>query len=330
MSSDDELAEQIVELQKKKQSGDISEDEYKTQMEFLQKKFELNKKKDGGDEEESVPIFKTSTEKKEEEEPAEEVEAKFIKTPSYKPRTTRDLEDIEKRIDRLKPEHVDALRKRYLEKYGEDLVIPDIYEDKKEKGLIADSYFEHAEPDDDEVRTDTPAEEEKPEGLEAEGESKGFGAIFKRFKKKKEPAEEKATFELADDEEKKKPKRSKRVKAEKVEKEEPEEEEEEVAETPEWEDEEEGDKKPFIFSPKGQQEERGIMSFGRLPITGGVRPTKVPVFIPLAIIDIPLYIILIPVRLVAKLLSFFIVFDDEDDEYWEDDEDEAVVAEVAD
>ncbi len=45
----------------------------------------------------------------------------------WTPRSARNLDEIQKRIDRMDKRHITSLKERYKSRYGEDLEVPDIY-----------------------------------------------------------------------------------------------------------------------------------------------------------------------------------------------------------
>jgi hypothetical protein len=81
----------------------------------------------------------------------------------WKPQSTKTIAEIEAQVDRLKSERVLALRSRYLEKYGEELEVPEEYERMKISVEEKEEEEERVEKAVEEPREKVEAEKEKLE-----------------------------------------------------------------------------------------------------------------------------------------------------------------------
>lgn len=193
--NNDKFTEEVIQLQEKMTSGEISEAEFKTQLEELKTKYGHGEAK----KEEKVTFKVKSEEKKD---PDEIKEAKVIEVPKdYKRQSTYSLHEIEKKIDRLDSKGVSSLRDRYKDKYGEDLMVPDLHtenvrialEDVKDYVDVDEVVEKDDAPDSEPVEEEPEEEKDNGPGFFAQLIAKIKAFFAKLFSKKnKEPAPEEA------------------------------------------------------------------------------------------------------------------------------------------
>jgi len=192
----DKLTQEALALQTKLTDGNITEDE-KKRLE------ELKVLLKGGGKQEKVKfkVKSDAAEKKEEQPKPEEKkkqpeikEAKVIEVPDiYERKSSYDIDDIKKKIDRLDSEGVGSLKDRYKEKYGEDLYVPDLHSDNVREALEdvkpyleIDEFDEEqkaAEKDDEEAGEDEEKKEKEEEDTGPSFFARLIGAIKAFFKK---------------------------------------------------------------------------------------------------------------------------------------------------
>jgi len=134
--SSDELMElKRLEMEAKNKERQQKIEKRKKKMEDRQrKKFEKLRKKYA---KKGIKLPEHSLKREPKTEPKAEIIAKDIPEAEvitaadvWTPQSARQIDDIQKRIDRMDQKSIHSLKERYKSRYGEDLEVPDIYETK--------------------------------------------------------------------------------------------------------------------------------------------------------------------------------------------------------
>jgi hypothetical protein len=92
----------------------------------------------------------------------------------WTPKSARNLDEIQKRIDRMDKKHIKNLRDRYKERYGEDLEVPDIY------NVSSSIEVETAEESGELEKVESPTTESVSKGLFGQPRTEKTGLRFGR------------------------------------------------------------------------------------------------------------------------------------------------------
>ena len=124
------------------------------------------------------------------EETLTEAEVISAEADVWTPRSARNIDEIEKRVDRMDRDRIHSLKERYKERYGEDLEIPDAY--NVESTLDVDTAEQTGELEPIEKKL----EDSKEPTLKTKEESKGLGlGVFGKKDKKKDKTKQKVKID---------------------------------------------------------------------------------------------------------------------------------------
>lgn len=186
--------QEVIQLQNQMSNGKLTEEEFKKQLAELKSKHGIEEKED----QVTFKVKQPADKKAESNTGGSEIkQALVIEAPDeYSRKSSYSIEEVQKKIDRLDSEGVSRLRDRFKDKYGEELIVPDLHSENVRVAL--EDVKQYVDVDDvgsenggDEVEKD----EEKIEPEEDTGPSffarliariKAFFNRILSFRKKKE------------------------------------------------------------------------------------------------------------------------------------------------